>query len=75
MPRKEMFAVVSAVAEAPLPEGKSKRKLTFAGGEPTLCPWLPELIAHAKSLGLVTMLVTNGSRCSWEYMAKIADSL
>ena len=25
-------------------------KITFVGGEPTLCPWLPELIAYAKEL-------------------------
>ena len=75
LPREQMFAVVSAIAEASLPQGKSVRKLTFAGGEPTLCPWLPELIAHAKSLGLITMLVTNGTRCSREYLSRIASSL
>jgi organic radical activating enzyme len=36
-------------------------KITFAGGEPTLCPWLHDLIAIAKKTGMVTMLVTNGS--------------
>ena len=75
LPRDKMFEVVSAVAAVPLPEGKTLRKLTFAGGEPTLCPWLPELIAHAKALGLVTMLVTNGLRCTREYLARIAPAL
>ncbi len=56
LPRDRMFRVVDAVAGAPLPDGRSARKLTFAGGEPTLCSWLPELISHAKSKGLVTML-------------------
>lgn len=36
-------------------------KLSFVGGEPTLCPWLIELIQRAKGHGLTTMLVTNGS--------------
>jgi radical S-adenosyl methionine domain-containing protein 2 len=36
------------------------RKLTFVGGEPTLCPWLGTLITHAKRRGLTTMLVSNG---------------
>jgi len=36
------------------------RKLTFVGGEPTLCPWLGELISRAKSRGMTTMLVSNG---------------
>ena len=37
-------------------------KVTFVGGEPMLCPHLEGLVRHAKELGLVTMLVTNGSR-------------
>ncbi len=37
-------------------------KLTFAGGEPTLHPNLCALLRFAKGLGLVTSLVTNGSR-------------
>jgi radical S-adenosyl methionine domain-containing protein 2 len=38
------------------------KKITFAGGEPTLCPWLSELIRTAKQAGMTTMIVTNGSR-------------
>jgi radical S-adenosyl methionine domain-containing protein 2 len=75
LPRNEMFRVVEAIAAAPLPFGKAARKLTFAGGEPTLCPWLPELIAHAKALGLVTMVVTNGSRCTPEYLRSLTPVL
>jgi len=37
-------------------------KVSFAGGEPTLCPWLPELAHAAREGGATTMLVTNGSR-------------
>ncbi len=37
------------------------QKITFAGGEPTLCPWLDQLIIHAKQLGLTTMIVSNGT--------------
>jgi radical S-adenosyl methionine domain-containing protein 2 len=43
-------------------------KVTFAGGEPTLCPWLLELIALAKDLGLTTMLVTNGTKLTKEFL-------
>lgn len=75
LPRDRMFALVDAIAAAPLPFGSPARKLTFAGGEPTLCPWLPDLIAHAKSQGLVTMLVTNGSRCDSAYLDRLATSL
>lgn len=37
-------------------------KLTFAGGEPTLHPGLGDLLDHAKALGFVTCVVTNGFR-------------
>jgi radical S-adenosyl methionine domain-containing protein 2 len=36
-------------------------KINFAGGEPTLCPWLPELVIYAKSIGFKTSIVTNGT--------------
>ncbi len=36
-------------------------KLTFAGGEPTLCPYLGDLLKEAKDEGLTTTMVTNGS--------------
>lgn len=38
------------------------QKITFAGGEPTLCSWLRDLVHTAKAEGMTTMLVTNGSR-------------
>jgi len=37
------------------------RKVHFSGGEPTLCPDLPDLIAHARRLKLRVTLTTNGT--------------
>lgn len=56
LPREQALTVVEQLAAAGFD------KITFAGGEPTLCPWLGELIELAKQRGLTTMLVTNGSR-------------
>ncbi len=42
------------------PEGVEK--LTFVGGEPTLCPHLPALLRQSRDLGFVNTLVTNGFR-------------
>jgi radical S-adenosyl methionine domain-containing protein 2 len=50
-------------------------KITFAGGEPTLCPWLGDLISLAKDTGMVTMLVTNGSRLNTAILEKYRPSL
>lgn len=41
---------------------RNLRDLTFAGGEPTLYPQLPEAIAYARARGLRPMLLTNGYR-------------
>jgi len=51
------------------------RKINFAGGEPTLCPWLPDLIRWAKILGLTTSVVTNGSRITAEWLKSVNGSL
>lgn len=50
-------------------------KVTFVGGEPMLCPHLEDLVAHAKSIGLVTMLVTNGSKLLGEKLQRLAPFL
>lgn len=78
LPEPQALAVIDAIAAA-----GGVEKLTFVGGEPTLCPWLPNLIARAKSHGLVTMVVSNGWRlrhepgliagCDW--LALSVDSL
>ncbi|MBI9058288.1 MAG: radical SAM protein [Labilibaculum sp.] len=51
------------------------KKITFAGGEPTLCPWLSELISLAKELGMTTMLVTNGSEITSQFLEDNKDDL
>lgn len=48
-------------------------KLNFAGGEPTLHRHLGRLVAHAKSVGLVTSVVTNGFRLDPLLDAHAAD--
>jgi radical S-adenosyl methionine domain-containing protein 2 len=50
-------------------------KITFVGGEPLLCPWLGDLLASAKALGMVTMVVTNGSRLSECWMDRHGQSV
>ena len=41
--------------------------VSFTGGEPTLREDLPELISYAKSLGMWTNLITNGTRITRSY--------
>ena len=55
--------------------GYGFEKINFAGGEPTLCPWLPDLIGLAKTRGLTTSIVTNGSRVTEEWMDEVEGTL
>lgn len=63
LPKDQAIEVVLQLAEIGF------EKITFAGGEPTLCPWLPELISTAKQAGMTTMIVTNGSKLTDEFLA------
>ena len=69
LPREESLAVVEALA------GAGFNKINFAGGEPTLCPWLPDLIRRARELELTTSIVTNGSCITQEWLDRVHGCL
>ena len=69
LPQDDSVRLITLIAEAGF------RKINFAGGEPSLCPWLSELIRHAKSLGLTTSVVTNGSRITESWLNNLDGSL
>ena len=54
LPKEQAMQVVKLLAESGF------EKITFAGGEPTLCQWISDLTALAKDYGMTTNLVTNG---------------
>lgn len=64
LPKEEALEVVKKIAESGF------EKITFAGGEPSLCPWLTDLIRCAKSHNLTTMIVTNGTNLSEKWLGK-----
>lgn len=68
LPREQALAVTRILAHA-------FEKVTFVGGEPTLCPWWEELVAAAKALGAVTMLVSNGSRLDEACLSRLRGTL
>lgn len=51
------------------------RKVTFAGGEPTLHPELRKMLAKAREVGLVSALVTNGSMIDENWCAEFLPEL
>ena len=50
-------AILVAMSQA---KTAGAKRVVFSGGEPTLVPHLPHLVAQAKSLGLGVVLQTNG---------------
>jgi radical SAM protein with 4Fe4S-binding SPASM domain len=49
--------------------------IVFTGGEPTLRPDLPELVAHAQKLGQITGINTNGRRLSnMDFVQRLVDA-
>ena len=69
LPEKDCLSVVDRLAEAGF------EKINFAGGEPTLCSWLPNLIKRAKEHGMVTSIVTNGLRITDQWLDDLDGSL
>ena len=69
LPEKDCISVIDRIAESRF------EKINFAGGEPTLCPWLPSLIAQAKGYGMVTSIVTNGSIITDQWLDDLNGSL
>ena len=51
--------ILSAMKDAR--EAFNTYSVEFSGGEPTLSPDLPRMIAYAKSIGFITRIVTNGT--------------
>ena len=69
LPEEQCLSIVDRLAEAGF------EKINFAGGEPTLCSWLPNLIKRAKEHSMVTSIVTNGSRITDQWLADLDGSL
>lgn len=67
--REDSLTMVDALADAGF------LKINFAGGEPTLCPWLPDLIHRAKERRMTTSVVTNGSRITPEWLQLVGGTL
>lgn len=69
LPKENCILVVDRLVEFGF------EKINFAGGEPTLCPWLPALITQAKEHEMVTSIVTNGSRITDQWLNDLNGSL
>ena len=71
----DALEIIRQIADEPLNYGMPARKITFVGGEPTLHPALPRLVAFAKQSGLVTAVITNGLTATPRYLEQFAGNL
>lgn len=69
LPEHEARHVIQLLAKAGF------RKITFAGGEPLLCPWIVDLVRLAKGHGMTTSIVTNGSLLDVTLVADLLEAL
>ncbi|MBA7520589.1 GTP 3',8-cyclase [subsurface metagenome] len=51
------------------------KKINFAGGEPTLSPFLGDLLDHSKKLGLITSVISNGTGINRLFIEKFRKSI
>lgn len=62
LPKEIAITVPSMLAAA------GAEKITFVGGEPTMCPYLGDLLAASKDVGLTTCIVTNASGLTEDFL-------
>jgi radical S-adenosyl methionine domain-containing protein 2 len=51
------------------------KKLSWAGGEPLIWPGMVKLVEYTHSLGIMTMLITNGSLLNDKLLKRLENSL
>ncbi len=68
IPRAQTLKKELALTIPKLLVDSGAEKLTFVGGEPTLCPYLNELLVEAKRVGLTTCIVSNATGLNTEFL-------
>ena len=70
IPRHDRLLKHIALTVPELLADAGAEKITFVGGEPTLCPYLGELLTVSKDVGLTTCIVSNGTGLTEEFLDK-----
>ena len=68
IPRADRLSKEIAITVPEMLATAGADKITFVGGEPTLCPYLGDLLAASKDVGLTTCIVTNASGLTEEFL-------
>lgn len=65
--KKDWFSIIQLLAESDF------KKINFVGGEPTLCPFLGELIVYPKNIGFITSVVSNGTGITQKFIEEYGN--
>ena len=68
IPRADRLPKEIAITVPEMLAAAGAEKITFVGGEPTLCPYLGDLLAASKDVGLTTCIVTNASGLTEDFL-------
>lgn len=68
IPRADRMPKEIAITVPEMLAAAGADKITFVGGEPTLCPYLGDLLAASKDVGLTTCIVSNATGLTEEFL-------
>jgi radical S-adenosyl methionine domain-containing protein 2 len=68
IPRADRLPKEIAVTVPQMLADAGADKITFVGGEPTLCPYLEDLLLASKKAGLTTCIVSNATGLTEEFL-------
>ena len=68
IPRADRLPKEIAITVPEMLAAAGADKITFVGGEPTLCPYLGDLLAASKDVGLTTCIVSNATGLTEEFL-------
>jgi len=68
IPRADRLPKEIAITVPEMLAAAGADKITFVGGEPTLCPSLGDLLAASKDVGLTTCIVSNATGLTEEFL-------
>ncbi len=68
IPRADRLSKEIALTVPEMLADAGAEKITFVGGEPTLCPFLGDLLSVSKDVGLTTCIVSNASGLTEEFL-------
>ena len=68
IPRADRLPKEIAITVPEMLAAAGADKITFVGGEPTLCPYLGDLLASSKDVGLTTCIVSNATGLKEEFL-------